>query len=69
MELQEKQVLTLFPPPVAAASEYASKGLDKLGETLPLLQKPVEQVRIKGCAVPCWQRDLVLAGFLTLGVK
>ncbi|NWX35646.1 PLIN3 protein, partial [Notiomystis cincta] len=29
---------------VAAASEYASKGWDKLGEKLPLLQKPVEQV-------------------------
>ncbi|NWI36043.1 PLIN3 protein, partial [Picathartes gymnocephalus] len=31
-------------PHVAAASEYASKGLDKLGEKLPLLQKPVEQI-------------------------
>ncbi|PKU31674.1 perilipin-3-like [Limosa lapponica baueri] len=31
-------------PNVAAASEYASKGLDKLGEKIPLLQKPVEQI-------------------------
>lgn len=52
---------------VAAASEYASKGLEKLGEKLPLLQKPVEQVRIQGCAVPRRQRGLVLVGFLSLG--
>ncbi|NXK64494.1 PLIN3 protein, partial [Sylvietta virens] len=37
-------VLATLEPHVAAASEYASKGLDKLGEKLPLLQKPVEQV-------------------------
>ncbi|XP_026718147.1 perilipin-3-like [Athene cunicularia] len=37
-------VLTTLEPHVAAASECASKGLDKLGEKLPLLQKPVEQV-------------------------
>ncbi|XP_009282296.2 PREDICTED: perilipin-3 [Aptenodytes forsteri] len=37
-------VLTTLEPHVAAASEYASKGLDKLGETLPLLQKPVDQI-------------------------
>ncbi|XP_065706286.2 perilipin-3-like [Patagioenas fasciata] len=37
-------VLTSLEPHVAAASDYASKGLDKLGEKLPLLQKPVEQV-------------------------
>ncbi|XP_009890418.1 PREDICTED: perilipin-3-like [Charadrius vociferus] len=37
-------VLTTLEPHVAAASEYASKGLDKLGEKLPLLQKPVEQI-------------------------
>ncbi|NXE13774.1 PLIN3 protein, partial [Lophotis ruficrista] len=37
-------VLTMLEPHVAAASEYASKGLDKLGEKLPLLQKPVEQI-------------------------
>ncbi|NXL27281.1 PLIN3 protein, partial [Glaucidium brasilianum] len=37
-------VLTTLDPHVAAASECASKGLDKLGEKLPLLQKPVEQV-------------------------
>ncbi|NXF70777.1 PLIN3 protein, partial [Sclerurus mexicanus] len=37
-------VLTALEPHVAAASEYASKGLDKLGEKLPILQKPVEQV-------------------------
>lgn len=35
---------------VAAAGDYASKGLDKLGEKLPLLQKPVEQVRVEGWA-------------------
>uniref|UniRef100_A0A8C0B6X0 Perilipin n=1 Tax=Buteo japonicus TaxID=224669 RepID=A0A8C0B6X0_9AVES len=40
-------VLTTLEPHVAAASEYASKGLDKLEEKLPLLQKPGEQVRIK----------------------
>ncbi|NXC05747.1 PLIN3 protein, partial [Orthonyx spaldingii] len=37
-------VLATLEPHVAAASEYASKGLDKLGEKLPLLQKPVEQI-------------------------
>ncbi|NWW99993.1 PLIN3 protein, partial [Caloenas nicobarica] len=37
-------VLASLEPHVAAASEYASKGLDKLGEKLPLLQKPVEQI-------------------------
>uniref|UniRef100_A0A672U868 Perilipin n=1 Tax=Strigops habroptila TaxID=2489341 RepID=A0A672U868_STRHB len=41
-------VLTTLEPHVAVASEYASKGLDKLGEKIPLLQKPMEQVRIKG---------------------
>ncbi|NXH27079.1 PLIN3 protein, partial [Myiagra hebetior] len=37
-------VLATLEPHVAAASEYASKGLEKLGEKLPLLQKPVEQI-------------------------
>ncbi|NWT46733.1 PLIN3 protein, partial [Chroicocephalus maculipennis] len=37
-------VLTTLEPHVSAASEYASKGLEKLGEKLPLLQKPVEQI-------------------------
>nr|XP_021143528.1 perilipin-3 isoform X2 [Columba livia] len=37
-------VLTSLEPRVAAASDCASKGLDKLGEKLPLLQKPVEQI-------------------------
>ncbi|NXG06491.1 PLIN3 protein, partial [Sakesphorus luctuosus] len=37
-------VLTAVEPHVAAASEYASKGLDKPEEKLPILQKPVEQV-------------------------
>ncbi|NWH66284.1 PLIN3 protein, partial [Geococcyx californianus] len=37
-------VLTTLEPHVVAASEYASKGLDKLGEKIPLLQKPVEQI-------------------------
>ncbi|NWR11536.1 PLIN3 protein, partial [Paradoxornis webbianus] len=37
-------VLATLEPHVAAASEYASKGLDKLGEKLPLIQKPVEQI-------------------------
>ncbi|XP_071429357.1 perilipin-3-like [Pithys albifrons albifrons] len=37
-------VLTALEPHVAAASEYASKSLDKLGEKLPILQKPVAQV-------------------------
>ncbi|KFV58315.1 Perilipin-3, partial [Tyto alba] len=37
-------VLTTLDPHVAAASQCASKGLDKLGEKLPLLQKPVEQI-------------------------
>ncbi|NXK43181.1 PLIN3 protein, partial [Piprites chloris] len=35
---------TLEPHGNALASEYASKGLDKLGEKLPILQKPVEQI-------------------------
>ncbi|NWU06734.1 PLIN3 protein, partial [Cephalopterus ornatus] len=37
-------VLATLEPHVAAANEYASKGLDKLGEKLPILQKPVEQI-------------------------
>ncbi|XP_035404362.1 perilipin-3-like [Cygnus atratus] len=37
-------LLTTLEPQVAAANEYASKGLDKLGEKVPLLQKPVDQV-------------------------
>ncbi|NXO83174.1 PLIN3 protein, partial [Sitta europaea] len=36
-------LLATLEPPVAAVSEYASKGLDKLGEKLPLLPKPLEQ--------------------------
>uniref|UniRef100_H0YZV6 Uncharacterized protein n=1 Tax=Taeniopygia guttata TaxID=59729 RepID=H0YZV6_TAEGU len=58
-------VLATLEPHVAAVSEYAAKGLDKLGEKLPLLPKPVQQVRIKGCAVPVRQRGLVLVGFLS----
>ncbi|NXU44529.1 PLIN3 protein, partial [Drymodes brunneopygia] len=37
-------VLATLEPHVAAASDYTSKGLSKLGEKLPLLQKPVGQV-------------------------
>ncbi|NXC98285.1 PLIN3 protein, partial [Certhia familiaris] len=37
-------VLATLEPHVTAASEYASKGLDKLGEKLLLLPKPVEQI-------------------------
>ncbi|NXX36687.1 PLIN3 protein, partial [Nicator chloris] len=37
-------VLATLEPHVAAASECVSKGLDKLGEKLPLFQKPVEQI-------------------------
>ncbi|KFP44133.1 Perilipin-3, partial [Chlamydotis macqueenii] len=37
-------VLTTLEPHVAAVSEYASKGLDKLGEKIPILQKPVEEI-------------------------
>ncbi|KFU83458.1 Perilipin-3, partial [Chaetura pelagica] len=37
-------VLTSLEPRVAAATEYVSKGLDKLGEKLPLLQKPMDQI-------------------------
>ncbi|NWH40575.1 PLIN3 protein, partial [Chloropsis hardwickii] len=37
-------LLATLQPHVVAVSEYASKGLDKLGEKLPLLPKPVEQV-------------------------
>ncbi|NXU74095.1 PLIN3 protein, partial [Oreotrochilus melanogaster] len=37
-------LLTSLEPHVAAASEYVSKGLGKLGEKLPLLQKPVDQI-------------------------
>ncbi|NXU06904.1 PLIN3 protein, partial [Buphagus erythrorhynchus] len=37
-------VLATLEPHVAAVSEYASRGLDKVGEKLPLLPKPVEQV-------------------------
>ncbi|NXT67144.1 PLIN3 protein, partial [Chaetops frenatus] len=42
-EARASSVHTLQPH-VAAVSEYASRGLDKLGEKLPLLQKPVEQI-------------------------
>uniref|UniRef100_A0A8B9ZFW2 Perilipin n=1 Tax=Anas platyrhynchos TaxID=8839 RepID=A0A8B9ZFW2_ANAPL len=44
-------LLTTLEPQVAAANEYASKGLDKLGEKVPLLQKPVDQVRLKGSVI------------------
>uniref|UniRef100_A0A803XW75 Perilipin n=1 Tax=Meleagris gallopavo TaxID=9103 RepID=A0A803XW75_MELGA len=37
-------VLVSLEPQVAAANECASRSLDKLGEKLPLLQKPVDQV-------------------------
>ncbi|NWS02684.1 PLIN3 protein, partial [Motacilla alba] len=37
-------VLATLEPHVAAASEYAAKGLDKLGEKLPLLPRPAEQI-------------------------
>ncbi|KFW04790.1 Perilipin-3, partial [Eurypyga helias] len=37
-------VLATLESHVAAVSEYTSKGLDKLGENLPLLQKPVDQI-------------------------
>ncbi|NWS91988.1 PLIN3 protein, partial [Toxostoma redivivum] len=37
-------VLATLEPHVAAVTEYASKGLDKVGEKLPLLPKPVEQI-------------------------
>ncbi|NXM11473.1 PLIN3 protein, partial [Ploceus nigricollis] len=37
-------VLATLEPHVTAASEYAAKGLDKLGEKLALLPKPVEQI-------------------------
>ncbi|XP_067166162.1 perilipin-3-like [Apteryx mantelli] len=37
-------VLTTLEPQVAVANKYASKGLDKVGEKLPLLQKSMDQV-------------------------
>ncbi|KAL2296801.1 hypothetical protein Nmel_014850, partial [Mimus melanotis] len=37
-------VLATLEPHVAAVTEYASKGLDQVGEKLPLLPKPVEQI-------------------------
>ncbi|NXC39505.1 PLIN3 protein, partial [Penelope pileata] len=37
-------VLTTLETQVAAANEYASKGLDKLGEKIPVVQKPMDQV-------------------------
>uniref|UniRef100_A0A8C3UTG8 Perilipin n=1 Tax=Catharus ustulatus TaxID=91951 RepID=A0A8C3UTG8_CATUS len=37
-------VLATLEPHVAAVSEYASKSLDRVGEKLPLLPKPVEQI-------------------------
>ncbi|NXH59165.1 PLIN3 protein, partial [Rhabdornis inornatus] len=37
-------VLATLEPHVAAVTEYASKGLDKVGEKLPILPKPVEQI-------------------------
>ncbi|XP_037679853.1 perilipin-3 isoform X2 [Choloepus didactylus] len=37
-------ILSKLEPQIASASEYAHKGLDKLEENLPILQKPTEQV-------------------------
>ncbi|NWW49980.1 PLIN3 protein, partial [Pedionomus torquatus] len=37
-------LLTTLEPHVATASEFATKGLNKLGEKIPLLQKPMEQI-------------------------
>ncbi|NXQ48190.1 PLIN3 protein, partial [Catharus fuscescens] len=37
-------VLATLEPHVAAVSEYASKSLDRVGDKLPLLPKPVEQI-------------------------
>ncbi|XP_071616292.1 perilipin-3-like [Heliangelus exortis] len=37
-------LLTSLEPHVSCCSEYASKGLGKLGEKLPLLQKPVDEI-------------------------
>ncbi|XP_076977188.1 perilipin-3 isoform X2 [Tamandua tetradactyla] len=37
-------ILSKLEPQIASASEYAHKGLDKLEENLPVLQKPREQV-------------------------
>ncbi|KAI1233577.1 hypothetical protein IHE44_0004761, partial [Lamprotornis superbus] len=37
-------VLATLEPHVAAVAEFASKGLDQVGEKLPLLPKPVEQI-------------------------
>ncbi|XP_054130900.1 perilipin-3-like [Melozone crissalis] len=39
-----QRVLATLEPHVAAGSEYTAKGLDKLGEKLPLPPKPVEQI-------------------------
>uniref|UniRef100_A0A8C3NB01 Perilipin n=1 Tax=Geospiza parvula TaxID=87175 RepID=A0A8C3NB01_GEOPR len=41
--------------PFTAVSEYAAKGLDELGEKMPLLPKPAEQVRVILCCP--WQAE------------
>lgn len=42
-------VKVCFPwhPAVASASEYAHRGLDRLQESLPILQQPTEKVSAK----------------------
>ncbi|NWU01433.1 PLIN3 protein, partial [Urocynchramus pylzowi] len=43
-ETEASCVQPTLEPPVTAGSEHAAEGLDKVGEKLPLLPKPVEQV-------------------------
>ncbi|NWW05488.1 PLIN3 protein, partial [Oreocharis arfaki] len=44
MASRTQPLLATLEPHAAAASEYASKGVEKLGEKLPLLQTLVKQI-------------------------
>uniref|UniRef100_A0A8C9UN45 Perilipin 3 n=1 Tax=Spermophilus dauricus TaxID=99837 RepID=A0A8C9UN45_SPEDA len=40
-------ILSKLEPQIASASEYAHRGLDKLEDSLPVLQQPTEKVRLR----------------------
>uniref|UniRef100_A0A674JSV8 Perilipin-3-like n=1 Tax=Terrapene triunguis TaxID=2587831 RepID=A0A674JSV8_9SAUR len=46
-----RPILDQLEPQLAAANEYACRGLDRLEEQLPILQQPIEKVTILPCGV------------------